>query len=395
MVSITACTNNEINNTKGKKMGNKTTKKETYVMVHSAWLGAWSFGYVKEALEKKGHKVVVFDLPAHGEDKTAPKDVTMDSYVKATQKVIDAQDCKVILVGHSFGGMVISQVAEIRSDKIKKLVYLTAMLVPNGISFLDAVASVKTSVALNNLVFSEDKSYVTVKQNKLHEAFGADIPLETFNKTIPLLSAEPTAPLGTKLNITDSKFGSIPRYYIQTLNDHGIPTPVQEAMFTGMGIDKLYTINNSSHLPIFSHPQLIADILDDVSKQTTKTIDNQSKINVLKEVLKASNTWKDGFNKGDVKQCANIYSQDAVMNAKPFGTFNGRDKIEVFWKQLIQDGYKDVSYVNATIEIASSKSAVIKSDWTMNKAKGVITKELFEIQDDGGAKLTDDNFEAK
>jgi pimeloyl-ACP methyl ester carboxylesterase len=258
LVGLTACSDDK----KDKKMENK---KETYVLVHSAWLGAWSFGYVKEELEKKGHKVVTFDLPAHGEDKTAPKDVTMDSYIKATQKVIDAQDGKVILVGHSFGGMVISAVAQTRSDKIKSLVYLTAMLVPNGVSFLDAVAPVKTSVALNNLVFSEDKTYVTVKEDKLHEAFGADIPLETFNKTIPLLSAEPTAPLGAKITISDDKFGTIPRYYIQTLNDHAIPTAVQESMFKGMGVDKVYTIDGS-HLPIFTNPKKVAEIFDDISK---------------------------------------------------------------------------------------------------------------------------------
>lgn len=319
----------------------------------------------------------------------------INSYIKATQKIIDAQEGKIILVGHSFGGMVVSAVAETRSTKIKSLVYLTAMLVPNGISFLDAVAPVKTSVALNNLVFSDDKTYVTVKEDKLHEAFGADIPLDTFNKTIPLLSAEPTAPLGAKITISDDKFGTIPRYYIQTLNDHAIPTPVQEAMFIGMGIDKLYTINDSSHLPIFSNPALVANILDDISKQTTPIVDASKKSNILKAVLKASNTWKDGFNSGKASQCASIYSENAIMNAKPFGIFKGKDNIEKFWNNLIKDGYLDVAYINATIDIIDDRHAIISSTWKMNKAKGVITKELFELQSNGSAKLIDDNFEVK
>jgi pimeloyl-ACP methyl ester carboxylesterase len=259
LLSTTACFNKQ-QSIKGEKMN-------TYVMVHSAWLGAWSFGHVKAELEAKGHKVITMDLPGHGEDKTLPKDITMDSYVQAVEKIIDEQKEKVILVGHSFAGMVISQVAQSRSDKIKSLVYLTAMLVPNGVSFLDAVAPVKNSVALNNLVFSDDKTYVTVKEDKLHEAFGADIPLEDFNKTLPLLSAEPTAPLGAKLVISDDKFGSVPRYYIQTLNDKAIPTEVQRSMFESMGVDKVYTIANSSHLPIFSHPKEVAEILEDVAKQ--------------------------------------------------------------------------------------------------------------------------------
>jgi pimeloyl-ACP methyl ester carboxylesterase len=369
--------------------------KETYIMIHSAWLGAWSLEYVKEALEKKAHKVITFDLPGHGQDETGVKDITMDSYVKATQKIIDAQDGKVILVGHSFGGMVISQVAQTRSSKIKKLVYLSAMLVPDGVSFLEAVAPVKTSIALNNLVFSKDKSYVTVKKDKLHEAFGADISLEIFKTTIPLLSSEPTAPLGAKIKLSNDKFGTIPRYYIQTMNDNGIPTPVQESMFTSMGIDKLYTISNSSHLPIFSHPELVANILDDISKQSAKKdISYSQKAIILKEVLKVSNTWKDGFNSGNAKQCANVYSADATMDAKPFGIYKGAKEIEAFWDQLIKNGFKNVEYINFSIEILDQKRALIKSNWKMNKAQGVITKELFEIQSNGNAKLIADYFEA-
>ena len=376
-------------NKRGKEM-----KRETYVLVHSAWLGAWSWGNVKNELESKGHNVAVLDLPAHGEDKTPAKDVTMNSYVKAVQDVIDGQDGKVILVGHSFGGMVISQVAETRSDKIKSLVYLTAMLTPNGVSFLDATAPVKNSVALNNLVFSEDQTYVTVKEDKLHEAFGADIPIDTFTSTLPLLSAEPTAPLGSKLELTDENFGSIPRFYIQTLNDNAIPTEVQQAMFTSMGIDKLYTINDSSHLPIFSHAGTVANILDEISQENGASITNEQKANVLNEVLSTSSKWKEAFNSGNGAGCAAQYEADAVMEAKPFGTFTGTKDIQAFWENLVNDGFADVTYINAKVGIIDENSAVLESGWSMNKAGGIITKELFVRQNDGSFKLHEDHFEA-
>lgn len=324
---------------------NATNNKETYVLVHSAALEASSFNKVKKQLERKGHKVVTCDLA---------NAITMDAYVKATQKVIDTQDTKVILVGHGFSGIVISATAQTRSDKVKSLVYLAGMLVPNDNSFLDL-----------------------------------------FGTNVSALNTKPTALLEAKINISNDKFGTIPRYYIQTLNDNTIPTSLQKDMYSNMGIDKLYTINDSDHLVIISKPTVVANILDDVSRQSKLDITSSEKSILLKAVLKASNTWKDGFNTGKASQSAGIYAKDAIMNAKPFGTFKGRDAIEKFWDNLIKGGYSDVEYINATIDIIDNKHAVIASSWKMNKAKGIITKELFQLQEDGSAKLIDDNFEVK
>ena len=368
--------------------------KETYVLVHSAWLGAWSWGYVKQELEKAGHRVVVKDLPGHGEDKTSPRDITMEDYVTAVGEIIEAQEDRVILVGHSFGGMVISQVAENLSEKIKSLVYLTAMLVPTGVSFLDATSQVGNSVALNNLVFAEDKSYIKVEENKLHEAFGEDIPVEIFNETLPLLSAEPTAPLGTKLILTDENFGTVPRYYIQTLRDKAIPVEVQESMFTSMGVDKVFTINGSSHLPIFSNPKTVASILTEIANEKRKSITSEQKASVLKGVISTSSKWKAAFNLGSGVGCAAQYESEAIMVAKPFGTFTGIEEIQAFWDKLIADGFTDVDYIDSKIEVLDENSAILTADWRMNNAKGIITKELFVRQADETFKFREDHFEA-
>jgi uncharacterized protein (TIGR02246 family) len=116
---------------------------------------------------------------------------------------------------------------------------------------------------------------------------------------------------------------------------------------------------------------------------------------LLAKVDKASGKWKAAFNSGDAAGCAAQYAADAVMVAKPFGTFAGREEIQAFWQKLIDDGFKDVDYVAPTkVEPVDSKSAILTSNWTMNKAKGIITKELWVVQADGTAKLTEDYFEA-
>jgi len=124
-------------------------------------------------------------------------------------------------------------------------------------------------------------------------------------------------------------------------------------------------------------------------------LSNEKKEIVIKAVNAASSKWKNAFNSGDAGGCASQYEVTAIMEAKPFGVFNGRDEIQGFWQKLIDDGFSDVDYIDPIIEVVDEKSAILKSGWKMNKAEGVIHKELWVIQKDGAAKLREDSFEAK
>ena len=116
---------------------------------------------------------------------------------------------------------------------------------------------------------------------------------------------------------------------------------------------------------------------------------------VLAAVNEASGRWKGSFNSQDAAGCAAQYEADAVMHARPFGTFTGADEIQAFWQKLVDDGYADVDYIDPQIEVLDAVSAVLSSGWKMNKAAGVIHKELWVLQSDGTAKLREDDFEAK
>lgn len=116
---------------------------------------------------------------------------------------------------------------------------------------------------------------------------------------------------------------------------------------------------------------------------------------VLDLVSNASTKWKEAFNSGNAAGCAAQYEENAVMSAKPFGTFTGTTEIKAFWQKLIDDGFSDVDYIDPVVEVIDEMSAVLKSDWKMNKAAGVIHKELWVIQPDGTVKLREDDFEAQ
>ena len=240
-------------------------KKETYILVHAAWLGGWQWKNVSKILKEKGHKVLTPDLPSHGNDKTSPSDITMDDYVKTLTEILDKQDAPVVLVGHSFNGITVSRVAELRPNKVKKLVYVTAFLLPKGGSFFKAVQGVQNSKAVENFYLSEDKTYALIKENEIQNAFAHDIPKEAFDKAKPYIVTEPVAPLMYELQTTDKNFGSIPKYYIECTEDRAIPIEVQRAMYKG-NVKKSYSLN-SSHTPNFSQPEKLANILLEIHEE--------------------------------------------------------------------------------------------------------------------------------
>ena len=108
----------------------------------------------------------------------------------------------------------------------------------------------------------------------------------------------------------------------------------------------------------------------------------------------ATARWRAFFNNGDAAGCASCYEEGAKMIAAPFGTFVGRAEIEAFWRKLIDEGFAEVEYVDPSIEVIDDQSAVLTSKWAMNKAHGIITRELWVLHPDGTALLREDHFEA-
>ena len=248
--SSSECNNSDVDTTQ--------TYKETFMLVHSAWLGAWQWESVSQELERDGYNVIANDLPGHGKDTTSANKITMDSYVNSIINTLDSQDEPVILVGHSFNGITINRVAELRPEKVKHLIYVTAFLVPNGTSFLSAVNGVKGSEAVDNFYVSDDGFTALVNEENLHSAFGHDIPEDIFNSTKQYIVPEPFAPLNYELEITEENFGAIDKYYVECTEDRAIPIEIQRAMSEG-NVKEVFTLN-TSHLPNFSKPVDLAQI---------------------------------------------------------------------------------------------------------------------------------------
>lgn len=107
-------------------------------------------------------------------------------------------------------------------------------------------------------------------------------------------------------------------------------------------------------------------------------------------------TWQKAFNRQDAAGCAGQYTADSVMDARPFGTFKGREQIQAFWQNIIDQGYAEVAYTDVNwqaVNETGQEGYILTSSWTMNKAYGVVHKEHWVVEADGKARLLTDDFE--
>ena len=89
-----------------------------FVLVHGSFHGAWCWQHFTPYLEQRGHHVVAPNLPGSGEDPSLPENADLDSYATRIAGVIDGLAGPVVLVGHSMGGIISSQVAERRPRRL-------------------------------------------------------------------------------------------------------------------------------------------------------------------------------------------------------------------------------------------------------------------------------------
>ena len=102
------------------------------VLVHGAAHGGWCWERLTPLLEQLGYQVQAPDLPGLGADPTPPAAVTFEDYVDRVAEVLRSSPAPAVLVGHSLGGITISQAAERAPEHVAKLIYLAAFLPQDG-----------------------------------------------------------------------------------------------------------------------------------------------------------------------------------------------------------------------------------------------------------------------
>ena len=236
----------------------------TFILVHGSWHSSWIWHKVNPILEQKGHKSIAIDLPGMGKDKTPIQEVTLQTMVKSVCDIIDKMEGKVILVGHSKNGIVISQVAEYRPEKIEKLIYLAAYLIADGKTQADYSSQDLEGVLKPYVTRYPETNSHTLQPKIYFKGLYHDCDENIYQLARLLLGHESAVTGITPLKLTDEKFGSIRRFYIECTEDKAVTPFIQQKMYAETKCEKVYKMK-TSHSPFFSQPKALCDIFLEIA----------------------------------------------------------------------------------------------------------------------------------
>jgi len=169
---------------------------KTFVLIPGAWHGAWCWAGVKARLEADGHRAYALDLPSHGGSHFERSKVTLQIYADSVTKFIEDNDLhQVVLVGHSMGGLVISQVAQRIPKRMERVVLVTAMVMEDGERPVDL--SLEPNRLLGELASARcDKSIpIEALEERFRTAFIQDASKDLQDFVLSALTPQPLAPL--------------------------------------------------------------------------------------------------------------------------------------------------------------------------------------------------------
>jgi len=242
---------------------------KVYVLVHGAWHGSWCWRKVVPLFRAKGHTVFTPDLPGHYSSAAPCADITLETYVDSISNLIVSNNHKVILVGHSMAGVVISQVAENIPKRIEKLVYLSAFIPDNDGSLVEEEAKTNIPSVVKEISIDETSNEVSLKLSpRIAELFYGDCGIEDQGFGLLHLQKQPLRPFVDTVSLSKDRFGSVPKVYIECLEDQAIRIEDQRRMYSKIQC-KVLTLR-ASHSPFFSMPEAFFQLMHDCSADNIK-----------------------------------------------------------------------------------------------------------------------------
>ena len=233
----------------------------TFVLVHGAFAGGWCWEQLVPLLEAEGHTVDALDLPGHGNDPAPISEMTLENNARWVADRVEAAAEPVVLVGHSMGGMSITQAAELVPDRIAKLVYVAAFLPADGMT-LPQLAAMEPNVdgVQANIVLDEEHGTCTIAAHALREVVFGECSDEAFAFASARWEPEALGAVGAPVQLTDARAGSVPRIYIECTLDGAIGIEKQRVMQALRPCEQVFTLE-TDHSPFLSTPRELADCL--------------------------------------------------------------------------------------------------------------------------------------
>jgi len=215
------------------------------VLVHGGFVDGSGWQGVYNILKKDGYNVTIVQNPT----------TSLADDVAVTKRAIDQQDGPVILVGHSYGGVVVSEAGT--NEKVKAVVYIAAFAPDKGESVSSLIANPPAGAPVPPILPPVD-GYLMLDKAKFAASFAADVDAGT-----AAFMADSQVPWGVAAltgAVTVPAWKSKPSYYLVASDDHMIPPPAQRMMAERAGSTIVETAG--SHAVYVSKPEAVAQIIE-------------------------------------------------------------------------------------------------------------------------------------
>jgi pimeloyl-ACP methyl ester carboxylesterase len=230
---------------------------ETFVLLHGSWHGGWAWEPTAWCLRELGHTVYTPTYPGHWRE-ASRAGVTHDDYVRAVTRFIEQTDLRqVILVGHSFGGSVVSRVSQEIPDRLRRLVFHTAFVVEDGTSVNDNLPPDQTALFASTASASPDNT-VECPWEVFRDLFIQDARVQDARSVWERLVPQPFQPWDAKLDLAEFYRAGLPASYIAVADDRALPEGTwHPGMSSRLGSCKVVHMAGS-HEVMFTRPAELA-----------------------------------------------------------------------------------------------------------------------------------------
>ena len=235
-----------------------------FVLVHGAFHGAWCWEpLVAELSGAYGHAVTTFDLPGHGDDETPVADVTLDAYAQRICDTLAEEPEPAVLVGHSMGGVAVTQAAARCPERIARLIYVAAFLPGDGQSLVDLTKLPEGAgdMVQENMDVDGEPPVGTMPATAAREAFYGKCSPQQADRASERLRPQALAPFVTPVELGDGGGEGPPRAYVVSTEDRALPTALQRRLVAD-NPDLDVVELDADHSPFLSATTELAAALD-------------------------------------------------------------------------------------------------------------------------------------
>jgi pimeloyl-ACP methyl ester carboxylesterase len=230
-------------------MSASTAASVSVVLVHGGFVDGSGWQGVYKILQQRGYRVGIVQNPT----------ISLDDDVAVTRRVVAAQPGPVVLVGHSYGGVVITQAGN--DPKVAGLVYIAAFAPDKGESVGTLIANPAPGAPVPPILPPQD-GFLMLDREKFAASFAADVPADLAD-----FMASSQVPWGVQAlegKVSEASWKSKPSWYLVATDDRMIPPPAQQFMSKRAG--STVVESRGSHSVYVSQPGAVASLIETAAR---------------------------------------------------------------------------------------------------------------------------------